>query len=189
MTEERETRILQDIDNSKRSLELFHKRKDQTMIEQTEKLLKKYQQELKEQSNLEGLKIRENGGNPMTEEKKIEYPMAEEKKLCKCGLATFGYADTTVRLKFFLDEARKTKDSRSFAAFVAQQLEDELYKMDEFCDLALFDAISKTKSIRSILKEDMEKPLDFRNFVVVESLLNELDPVVLSSLKKCAGTL
>lgn len=43
---EKEQRILQDIDNARRHLELFRQRKDQTMIEQTEKLLREYQQEL-----------------------------------------------------------------------------------------------------------------------------------------------
>ena len=112
--------------------------------------------------------------------------MTEEKKLCKCGLAAFGYANTTDRLKFFLNEARKSPDSRNFAAFVGQQLEEYLYKMDEFCGLELADAISKAKSIRSILKEEKEKPLDFHDYLVVEGLFNELDPLVVPDLKKCA---
>jgi hypothetical protein len=42
------------------------------------------------------------------------------------------------------------------------------------------------KSIRSILKEDMEKPLSFHDYLVVEGLFNELDPLIVSELKKCA---
>lgn len=118
--------------------------------------------------------------------------MTEEKKInpCKCGLATFGYADTTDRLKFFVASAYKDKSelgtsSRGFAAFVAQQLDDYLKDIEEHCSIDTKDARQKITSIRLILKEE-EKPLDLNNYLVVEGLFNELDPLIVPELKKCA---